>query len=247
MLVNLALGAALVLSPPTFTQEICPLPRTTPLMERMFFLTEEEKTAREEIIKMCKALEDDNVASYLFYPTINVEKVYATYQEEYEKPYEELKDILIRLNKIKEYVPGEFLEEIDPKNNPTNTVSQVRERLEICREIQKIAEDNLLAEQEEAAKEKALAAGRASGLNKMSGVNYYNGRKETYYSSRVLYHYRTAEWLLDEEGFYKTTNGYYVVAAGDMPQGTVFEGSKGLCCVLDSGCAAGTTDYYVNW
>lgn len=243
MLVNLALSAALVLSPPTFAQEICPLPQTTSLMERMFSFTEEEKTARKEIVEMCEALEDENVASYLFYPTVNVEKVYADYQEKYEKPYEELKNILIRLNKIKEYVPEEFLKEIDPKNNPTNTVSQVREQLEICREIQKIAEDNLLAEQEK----KALAAGRVSGLNKTSGVNYYNGRKETYYSSRVLYHYRTAEWLLDEEGFYKTANGYYVVAAGDMPQGTVFEGSKGLCCVLDSGCAAGTTDYYVNW
>lgn len=243
MLVNLALSAALVLSPLTFAQEICPLPQTTSLMERMFSFTEEEKTARKEIVEMCEALEDENVASYLFYPTVNVEKVYADYQEKYEKPYEELKNILIRLNKIKEYVPEEFLEEIDPKNNPTNTVSQVQERLEICREIQKIAEDNLLAEQEK----KALAVGRVSGLNKTSGVNYYNGRKETYYSSRVLYHYRTAEWLLDEEGFYKTANGYYVVAAGDMPQGTVFEGSKGLCCVLDSGCAAGTTDYYVNW
>lgn len=243
MLVNLALSAALVLSPSTFAQEICPLPQTTSLMERMFSFTEEEKTARKEIVEMCEALEDENVASYLFYPTVNVEKVYADYQEKYEKPYEELKNILIRLNKIKEYVPEEFLEEIDPKNNPTNTASQVQERLEICREIQKIAEDNLLAEQEK----KALAAGRVSGLNKTSGVNYYNGRKETYYSSRVLYHYRTAEWLLDEEGFYKTANGYYVVAAGDMPQGTVFEGSKGLCCVLDSGCAAGTTDYYVNW
>ena len=243
MLVNLALSAALVLSPPTFAQEICPLSRTTSLMERMFSFTEEEKTARKEIVEMCEALEDENVASYLFYPTVNVEKVYADYQEKYEKPYEELKNILIRLNKIKEYVPEEFLKEIDPKNNPTNTASQVQERLEICREIQKIAEDNLLAEQEK----KALAAGRVSGLNKTSGVNYYNGRKETYYSSRVLYHYRTAEWLLDEEGFYKTANGYYVVAAGDMPQGTVFEGSKGLCCVLDSGCAAGTTDYYVNW
>ena len=243
MLVNLALSAALVLSPPTFAQEICPLPQTTSLMERMFSFTEEEKTARKEIVEMCEALEDENVASYLFYPTVNIEKVYADYKEKYEKLYEELKNILIRLNKIREYVPEEFLEEINPKNNPTNTVSQVQERLEICREIQKIAEDNLLAEQEK----KALAAGRVSGLNKPSGVNYYNGRKETYYSSRVLYHYRTVEWLLDEEGFYKTANGYYVVAAGDMPQGTVFEGSKGLCCVLDSGCAAGTTDYYVNW
>lgn len=86
-----------------------------------------------------------------------------------------------------------------------------------------------------------------SGLTRSSGVNWYNGRKETYYSSRVLYHYRTSEWWVDSEGFYRTSEGYYVVAASDMAQGTVFRGSKGLCQVLDSGCAANVTDYYVQW
>lgn len=85
-----------------------------------------------------------------------------------------------------------------------------------------------------------------TGLTKSAGVNYYNGRKETYYSSNVLYHYLTPTWSLDEEGFYRS-NGYYVVAASDMAQGTTFECSKGTCIVLDSGCAAGTTDYYVAW
>lgn len=86
-----------------------------------------------------------------------------------------------------------------------------------------------------------------SGLTQQSGVNYYDGRTETYYSSNVLYHYRTSEWTVDNEGFYRTNEGYYVVAASDMPQGTTFEGSKGICIVLDSGCNAGVTDYYVNW
>lgn len=86
-----------------------------------------------------------------------------------------------------------------------------------------------------------------SGLTKSSGVNNYGGRRETYYSSNVLYHYRTSEWSLDGEGFYRTSEGYYVVAASDMAQGTTFDCSKGTCMVLDSGCAAGTTDYYVGW
>lgn len=85
------------------------------------------------------------------------------------------------------------------------------------------------------------------GLTQQSGVNAYNGRVETYYSSNVLYHYNTAAWTVDDEGFYRTDEGYYVVAASDMPQGTVFEGSKGDCIVLDSGCADGVTDYYVRW
>lgn len=101
-----------------------------------------------------------------------------------------------------------------------------------------------------AAKERQLEQQRrmnGSGLTRSGGVNWYNGRRETYYSSRVLYHYRTSEWWVDDEGFYRTSEGYYVVAASDMAQGTVFQGSKGLCQVLDSGCAAGTTDYYVSW
>ena len=85
------------------------------------------------------------------------------------------------------------------------------------------------------------------GLTKEGGVNYHDGRTETYYSSNVLYHYRTPEWTLDEEGFYHDAEGRYVVAASDMEQGTVFEGSKGECVVLDCGCDAGVTDYYVNW
>ena len=86
-----------------------------------------------------------------------------------------------------------------------------------------------------------------SGLTMSGGVNYYDGRKETWYSSSVLYHYRTGEWTVDDEGFYRTSEGYYVVAASDKPQGSTFEGSKGTCIVLDSGCAGNTTDYYVNW
>lgn len=85
------------------------------------------------------------------------------------------------------------------------------------------------------------------GLTPQSGVNYHDGRVETFYSSSVLWHYRTNEWTADSEGFYRDSDGRYVVAASDMPQGTVFEGSKGECIVLDSGCADGVTDYYVNW
>lgn len=85
------------------------------------------------------------------------------------------------------------------------------------------------------------------GLTPQSGVNAYDGRVETFYSSSVLWHYRTNEWTADSEGFYRDSEGRYVVAASDMPQGTVFEGSKGECIVLDSGCAEGVTDYYVNW
>lgn len=88
--------------------------------------------------------------------------------------------------------------------------------------------------------------GSSGSLTKASGVNYYGGRRETYYSSNVLYHYLTPTWTLDSEGFYRDGDNY-VVAASDMPQGTTFPCSKGICIVLDTGCPAGTTDYYVAW
>lgn len=92
-----------------------------------------------------------------------------------------------------------------------------------------------------------VTADYSDGLNSFTGVNYHDGRTETYYSSNVLYHYRTPEWTLDDEGFYRDSEGRYVVAASDMEQGTVFQGSKGECIVLDTGCNAGVTDYYVAW
>lgn len=85
------------------------------------------------------------------------------------------------------------------------------------------------------------------GLTMQGGVNEHDGRTETWYSSNVLYHYRTSEWTLDSEGFYRDADGYYVVAASDMEQGATFTGSKGECKVYDCGCADGVTDYYVNW
>lgn len=87
----------------------------------------------------------------------------------------------------------------------------------------------------------------SEGLSTFTGVNYHDGRMETFYSSNVLYHYRTPEWTLDDEGFWRTEEGYYVVAASDMEQGATFEGSKGTCIVLDTGCNEGVTDYYVAW
>ena len=89
------------------------------------------------------------------------------------------------------------------------------------------------------------------GLTPEGGINFYdNGtgeRVETAYSSNVLYHYRTSEWTVDDEGFYHDSEGRYVVAASDMEQGTVFETSKGEAIVLDCGCSPGVTDFYVNW
>lgn len=84
-------------------------------------------------------------------------------------------------------------------------------------------------------------------LTKSQGVNYYDGRKETWYSSNILYHHRTSEWHVDDNGVYRDDDGYVVVAASDLDQGDTVETSHGTGKVYDSGCAAGTTDIYVAW
>ena len=83
-------------------------------------------------------------------------------------------------------------------------------------------------------------------INAYDGIYWYGDRLETYYSSAVAYHWRTPEWWVDELGFYRTDEGYYVVAASDYEEGEVIECSMGLAQVLDCGPDCGVTDYYVD-
>ena len=78
------------------------------------------------------------------------------------------------------------------------------------------------------------------------GVVEYNGVYETWYSSNVAYHYLTDEWTLDDAGYYRTIDGYYVVASDGYEQGAIIETSRGLAQVLDCGCGS-NVDFYVNW
>jgi len=131
------------------------------------------------------------------------------------------------------------------------TEIKTKEETEIIEETISLNEQNYneedIPEQQDTVEKEEQENVNTSGLTEDSGINYYDGRTETYYSSDVLYHQDTENWNVDDEGFYRTDEGYYVVAASDMPQGTTFEGSKGTCVVLDSGCDEGVTDYYVSW
>ena len=147
----------------------------------------------------------------------------------------------------------------------TNTGALLRMKMDEIE--QRIAEIIAEREAEQAAIEAELAAWEAAqyyvpayyeptyygvsgdpdGLNSYSGRVDWNGQKETAYSSKVLYHYRTSEWTPDEYGFYRTDDGYYVVASNDYEEGTVIETSRGEAMVLDGGCDSGIVDFYVNW
>lgn len=86
---------------------------------------------------------------------------------------------------------------------------------------------------------------------------WYDGYLETYYSSNVLYHANTSEWTADEEGFYKTDDGYYVVGVdindinpetGEGYQiGDIVNTGKGEAKVMDYGVGAHVHDFYTNW
>lgn len=80
------------------------------------------------------------------------------------------------------------------------------------------------------------------------GVWYDGNYRYTYYSSRVLHHYRTSEWTAGADNIYRDSDGYVVVASSDHPQGTVITGTPfGDVKVYDSGCASGTLDVYTNY
>lgn len=81
------------------------------------------------------------------------------------------------------------------------------------------------------------------------GVNWFEGRRETWYSQRVL-----PGGGLDipgrhvaEDGTIRDGDGYICVAASDLEYGTVVETSLGTGKVYDTGCEPGTTDIYVDW
>lgn len=84
-------------------------------------------------------------------------------------------------------------------------------------------------------------------LTKTGGVNYFEGSKETWYSSRQLYHRNTSQWTAGSDGVYRDKDGYVVVARSDRSQGSTINTSYGPGKVYDSGCANGVTDIYTNW
>lgn len=80
-----------------------------------------------------------------------------------------------------------------------------------------------------------------------AGVIFMHGYRYSYYSSNVLYHYRTPEWFACDDHLYRTADGHIVVASGDHPQGTIVPTPFGPGKVLDHCYASGTIDIYVNF
>lgn len=69
-------------------------------------------------------------------------------------------------------------------------------------------------------------------------------REETYYANRAVY---DDQLWVDEDGFFRTDDGKYVVASSDHEKGAVIEISRGEAVVMDDGCDPGTVDVHVTW
>lgn len=78
------------------------------------------------------------------------------------------------------------------------------------------------------------------------GVIVENGVRYTYYSSKVLHHYRTEEWTAGNDHIYRTKDGYIVVASGAHKIGAIVDTPFGKGMVLDFCETEGTIDIYVN-
>ena len=138
------------------------------------------------------------------------------------------------------------------------TLGIYNENLESFNEIISKCEEDLAAI--EAAKQQAVVQSYNSssgggyysngdGLTKSGGVYYFNGRKETWYSQRVLPGggLNIPGRHVASDGTIRDADGYICVAASDLPYGSVVETSLGSGRVYDTGCDAGTTDIYVDW
>jgi hypothetical protein len=69
-----------------------------------------------------------------------------------------------------------------------------------------------------------------------------------WYSSRTIYYPDIDRWHADDDGYWRTDEGYLVVASSEYEKGTVIRSSLfGTMQVLDDGCPDGTIDVYVNW
>lgn len=82
---------------------------------------------------------------------------------------------------------------------------------------------------------------------KYEGTFRANGWRWTWYTSRQLYHKNTKQWFLCDDGFYRTSDGYIVVASQHHEKGTIIDTPFGKGIVLDWCGTEGTIDIYTRY
>jgi len=133
-------------------------------------------------------------------------------------------------------------------NETVNQFTSMRDDAQAAKEqeLERQREQYVVQQQQQQTAQQQSYSGD-SGNFKSQGVIYQNGIRYTYYSSNVLYHYRTPEWNAGSDGIYRDSAGYIVVASSDHSQGSVISTPFGAGKVYDSGCASSTIDIYTNF
>ena len=90
----------------------------------------------------------------------------------------------------------------------------------------------------------SVTRGNPDGLNSFDGVFEYDGHTETFYASSAVY---DAELTVDDDGFWRDSEGRYVVASSDYEKGTEIEISQGKAVVMDDGPESGVVDVHTTW
>lgn len=136
---------------------------------------------------------------------------------------------------------------------PADPVPEIIEE-EVAPEPEPVVEEPAPVEVEEVSYESSdesvsYPSGGQGVLTKAGGVNYYNGKRETWYSQKVLPGggLNIPGRHVAKDGTVRDADGYICVASSDLPYGSTVETSLGMGKVYDSGCAPGTVDLYVNW
>lgn len=88
-------------------------------------------------------------------------------------------------------------------------------------------------------------------LTRSNGVVYFNGHRETWYSTKEASGKATARSIpgkhVAEDGTIRDEDGYICVASSDLAFYSIVMTSVGPGKVYDCGCSSGTVDVYTDW
>ena len=181
------------------------------------------------------------------------------WQSDYDAELAELRQLHSELLELQDYLSednkvivnnldfGNF-KYISLLNETVNQFTSMRDDAQAAKEqeLERQREQYVVQQQQQQTAQQQSYSGD-SGNFKSQGVIYQNGIRYTYYSSNVLYHYRTPEWNAGSDGIYRDSAGYIVVASSYHFQGSVVSTPFGAGKVYDSGCASSTIDIYTNF
>ena len=165
------------------------------------------------------------------------EQTVTTEEEVTEAVIEEVTEVVTTQKKVEETTEAPEPEE------PETTTPATEETTEEVTEAEEPSDNGLLYS--------ARYETGANRLTRSNGVVYYNGHKETWYSTNERCGQTTARSIpgkhVADDGTIRDADGYICVASSDLSFYTVVQTTLGPGKVYDCGCSHGTIDVYTNW